>query len=447
MSEKSAFRGKELYAIIMLALLNLFLYADQNLMAPNLTAIAHSFGMTDLQRDELLGGQISLLYWIIGGVVTLGIGYLTDIISRKNLFSIAVLFSGAACLLSAFVSDGMGGYEQFKWLRAITGIGIGASLPLTFSLIGDLFDAKHRAEAAGVMALAMGLGTAVGQLLAGFTGTEYGWRFSFIAVSIPRFIFLALFFFTVKEPARGRSEADLKALIESGQTYDKKINLTEYLNLFKIRTNLLMFLQGIPGTVPWGVFFIYLNDFFAQEKGFTVEMATLIVMAFGASAILGGFFGGLIGNWVYNKKPYLVPVLCGVTTIIGCIPVYFLVAFPPQQNPSALIPVLLGLIAGFVVTITGPNVRLMLMNVNAPETRGSIFSLFNLTDDLGKGLGPWVISLLIAATAGNREFAFQMANLFWLACGSILLLAVFTFPKDEANMNRLMKERAAQMKK
>lgn len=30
------------------------------------------------------------------------------------------------------------------------------------------------------------------------------------------------------------------------------------------------------------------------------------------------------------------------------------------------------------------------MNTNAPETRGSAFAVYNLVDDLGKGLGPWV---------------------------------------------------------
>jgi len=44
----------------------------------------------------------------------------------------------------------------------------------------------------------------------------------------------------------------------------------------------------------------------------------------------------------------------------------------------------------------GVNVRAMVVNVNAPGERGTAFGVFNLTDDLGKGLGPVMTSLLIA---------------------------------------------------
>lgn len=44
--------------------------------------------------------------------------------------------------------------------------------------------------------------------------------------------------------------------------------------------------------------------------------------------------------------------------------------------------------AGIFSTATGTNVRATLMNTNAPETRGTAFAIFNLVDDLGKGLGP-----------------------------------------------------------
>ncbi len=38
----------------------------------------------------------------------------------------------------------------------------------------------------------------------------------------------------------------------------------------------------------------------------------------------------------------------------------------------------------------------MLMNVNVPETRGSVFTAMYLADSFGKGVGPFVVSLMIA---------------------------------------------------
>ncbi|TAL34568.1 MAG: MFS transporter [Spirochaetes bacterium] len=445
--DRSSFGRKELFSVILLAVINLFLFADQNLMAPNLTQIAHDLGITDpAQRDTLLGGDISFVFWVLGGMVTLLIGYLTDLISRKWLFVITIIIGEIPCVLTGYVQN----YDQLFWLRAATGIGIGGALPLSYSLIGDYFSANHRATASAWIGLAQGLGIAFGQLLAGFVGSlpEYGWRLPFIIVGLPNFLLIAIFALTVTEPLRGSCEESLRDLIEKGMVYTGKINRSLYKDLFKIKTNILLFLQGIPGTVPWGVFFIFLNDFYSQEKGFTIQVATLIVMVVGGAAIFGAFIGGLIGNKLYNKNPRLLPLLCGTTTLLGIIPMFFLLNYPSQigvENPSIILPVLIGFVTGFTITITGPNVKAMLLNVNAPETRGSIFSLFNLTDDLGKGFGPVIISGLIVAF--GRLWAFNIANLFWLVCGVLLLVMIWTFPADEAKLNALMKERAKTMVK
>jgi hypothetical protein len=42
-------------------------------------------------------------------------------------------------------------------------------------------------------------------------------------------------------------------------------------------------------------------------------------------------------------------------------------------------------------------VRAVLLNANTPHTRGTVFSVFTLADDLGKGGGPFLASALILA--------------------------------------------------
>lgn len=438
---KSYFGMKELYAVILLAIMSFFLFADQNLMAPNLTQIGNEFGFSPDERDVKLGGNISFVFWILGGLVTLGIGYLTDLMSRKLLFILVIIIGEIPCILTGFART----YEELFWLRAATGIGIGGALPLTYSFIGDYFSHKNRAAAAGFIGLAQGLGIASGQLLAGAIGPTYGWRLPFIIVGMPNLLLILLFALTVKEPPRGITEESLSDLIQEGKVYTAKINWKYYKELFKIKSNLLVFLQGIPGTVPWGVFFIFLNDYYHIEKGYTVMDATTIVVAVGGGAILGGFIGGLIGNKLYNINPKYLPLLCGSTTLFGTIPMAILLNFPPySQTKIVWLPIAIGFFTGFVVTITGPNVKAILLNVNTPETRGSIFSLFNLTDDLGKGFGPVIISYLIVLF--GRQIAFNIANLFWVICGVLLLVMMISFPKDEARLRQILQERAKEMK-
>ena len=73
------------YGAVLLASLAFCLYADQNLMSPNLTQIAHTFNLTDAERDRILGGELSVSFFLVGGAAALSLGYLTDHMKRTTL--------------------------------------------------------------------------------------------------------------------------------------------------------------------------------------------------------------------------------------------------------------------------------------------------------------------------------------------------------------------------
>ena len=104
--------NKRTIATIQIALISFFMFADQNLLGPNLTLIAEDFDMVDV-KDQYLGGLIPLVFWLLGGTVSLFIGYFTDIISRKKLFTLIVLIGEIPCFLSGFADT----YMQFFVLR------------------------------------------------------------------------------------------------------------------------------------------------------------------------------------------------------------------------------------------------------------------------------------------------------------------------------------------
>ena len=105
------------------------------------------------------------------------------------------------------------------------------------------------------------------------------------------------------------------------------------------KTNILVFLQGIAGTVPWSVFFVYLTDYLAQDIGYSVQMASLVVFVIGLSAMIGGFAGGLIGNKLYNINPKYQPLLSAVCTFIGMVPTAFLINLSPVESNTSVISV------------------------------------------------------------------------------------------------------------
>lgn len=104
-------------AVFIFSAVAALLYADQNLMAPNLTAIARDFGMSDQERDRWavcaagtrsrdpvsltssapspprskLAGQISVVFFLVGAPAAVIAGYLCGVMDRRLLLLICVL--------------------------------------------------------------------------------------------------------------------------------------------------------------------------------------------------------------------------------------------------------------------------------------------------------------------------------------------------------------------
>merc|ERR1719356_373601 len=121
------------------------LHADQNLAAPNLSAIAEDFQMTPLQKDTRLGGMVQFGFFLIGGAVSLLVGAATDQVDRVSLLSAVVC---SACvpslMMSLWVPSSKAGFFYFFMARICTGVAIGGSFPVLFSLAADVFPASQR---------------------------------------------------------------------------------------------------------------------------------------------------------------------------------------------------------------------------------------------------------------------------------------------------------------
>ncbi len=70
------------------------------------------------------------------------------------------------CLATFWVSR----FWELLVVRIATGISLGGTMPLIFSLMGDLFPESQRPAVAAGVQLALGLGLAMGQAIAAFAG-------------------------------------------------------------------------------------------------------------------------------------------------------------------------------------------------------------------------------------------------------------------------------------
>lgn len=410
-----------------------FLFADQNLIAPNLQNIGHALGLKgDAEVDWYLGGVIPVLFFILGGAVSLSMGYLSQRYSRKMLLLASMILGETACLLSGFAHS----YTDFLILRTLTGFGLGGVFPLLFSVLGDYFSSRYRAVGAGYLSLSMGLGIGVGQLVGGTLGQADpvdGWRLSFIVVAAPSFLFAAIYWLLCPEPARGGAEIELDGVAEGLPLEAHRFTWQDLKAVLSNRTNLGIFLQGIPGTVPWGVFFTYMIDHYERHYGMGKATAAGLVTLAAVGVFAGTFFGGIIGQWLYNRNKKWQPLFCMATTMLGVIPSLYIL----QADSIAGTPLFVGLnmATGFLISLTGSNLRAILINTNAPRARSAAFAVYNLTDDLGKGLGP-AISAIFLTLIPDRTLALSISILFWIPCSLIWLYIAAHFEESEAAVHR-----------
>ncbi|MFZ5353879.1 MAG: MFS transporter [Bacillota bacterium] len=432
--------GREKWTLALLVLISVFLFADQNAMNPVVKEM-----MAEYQINEQQIGLVGSAFTILGAVVSIVFGYYTDNFSRKKLLAFVVLVGEIPCFLTGFRYF-TGTYEQLMLLRILTGIGIGGIFPITFSLIGDYFEAKHRGIVTALITTSWGIGQIAGQAMAGMLAVPFGWRFPFIVAAVPNFILVPLFLLIAKEPKRGGKENEISVLLEYGIEYNEKIKLSDIKKLFKNKTNILGFLQGIPGSFPWGVLPFFLIPFY-EDKGFSKEFATLLTVILGMGACVGGIAGGYIGDLLYRKVPKHQPLFCAIMVALGVIPAYILVTMnltPDMGMKAMLVPLVCVVLTGIVVTMPGPNIKAILINVNPPEFRGSAFGMHNLADSLGRGIGPFVGGVLI--TSFGYKAALLSGVFVWLPCAIIYALMALTIDKDLGNLHLYLSEKGNQLK-
>lgn len=414
------------------------LFADQNLMAPNLTAIARDFGLSARQRDVLLGGHVQFAFNVLASVTALGVGYLADRRARRPLFVLVVYLGALPCLFAGLART----YDEFFWMRALTGVGIGGASPLIYSLLGDLFPPAQRGRASSLFFLSSGIGIMAGQIMAGLVGPRLGWRLPFVLVAVPSLVLALVFFAFVREPARGQAEEALAAAGVTGGTAARGFGALR--RVLGVRTNQVLLTGIVLGTVPWAMLLVYMNDYFVQEKGFPVPEATMVMAAFGVATLGGAAAGGWLADRVARWSPRWVPVVSGAISLLAALPLLAMIRWPSQigaAHPQVLVPVLLSAVAGLLLMIPAPTGPLMLLNVNTPESRGTAFSLERLAQGLAYGFGPLVVGAMIVAV--GRQRAFELSLLFMpLAWLWTLQLARF-YPRDAVALDAELRSRAA----
>ena len=429
--------------IFLLSLVILLLNADQNLLAPSLTTVAEDFNFTSEEKNLFLGGYLSLAFFLGGSVAAIIAGFAADISNRRLAFTVIVFLGEFSCFCTVFVTS----YWGLFVTRLCTGISIGGSSPIFYSMIGDLFIDEWRGRAVSAVTIMGGGGVIVGQGISGIIAPIYGWRIPFAVVSIPAMALTLFFGWYTKEPTRGSAEQILKDVIRDDSTdetsnalkYSEIMTLTKFLQLMKSKTFLLLTLSSIPNSLPWGFLMVYAQDFLVHDVGphvpggISTDQSFLIVSMFGIWSGIGTIAGGMITDRLWKKKKKLVPLFSSIAILLGTGPMYILI----NVQTTFLGYILATIPSGFFVSVGQVSKAALLLNATLPETRGTCFALNTIVDDLGKGLGSFIVALFILAF-GSRVPAFNIAMGGWIVAGVLFFLVTFTIKYDVDRNNILL---------
>ncbi len=126
-------------------------------------------------------GGFSLYGWVFSGYLLASttfvpmFGKLADVFGRKPVFSV----SAALFLLGSGLCGAAASMEQLIAFRAIQGLGAGGLMPVTMTIVGDIYPLRERARMQGWFSAVWGIAAVLGPALGGLIVDHFSWRWVF----------------------------------------------------------------------------------------------------------------------------------------------------------------------------------------------------------------------------------------------------------------------------
>ena len=357
-------------------------------------------------------------------------GRLSDIYGRKPIF----LISAVVFLLGSMLSGLSQGMWELIIFRAVQGIGAGGILPVTLTVLGDLFTAEERAKMTGLFSAVWGGSALLGPTLGGFIVDYLSWRWVFYSNLPFGVLAIVLFHRSLHESIeRGSARIDvagaglltaaitslLFALLRIGDGY----GLADVLVLGALIGGLVLL-----GTFVWQELRfpspIVPLHLFKRRVISVVNSSNVLIggMMFGLTAYLPLYAQGVLGGsavdaglivlpfsvswsiaspltgWVIVRAGYRVSVVAGVLSAISGTLLLQLLT-PGQSAASGMVAASL---AGIGMGLSTTAMLIAAQNAVSWEQRGIVTSLVTFSRTIGGAVGVAALGSLLTAGMNSR---------------------------------------------
>ncbi|MFF5055778.1 MFS transporter [Micromonospora sp. NPDC000663] len=451
-------RTHRLYSVAVFVLLASLDNVAIGLVPPLYGPIADEF---DVSTGLL--GLVTAVSFLISAVAAVGWAYVGDRTNRKPLLMVGTLLWAAGTGGSALA----GGYVTFLAAQLVAAVGLGAVGSVGYSVVTDLISPTRRGLVMSFWGLSQGVGTLAGTLLGGLLGAG-DWRRPFLLLTGVGLVATLAYLFTY-DIRRGQSEPEL-----AGAEYDYRISRADLPRILARRTNLWLILQGLTAQAAFGSL-VWLPVLFAERaeaQGYSESTAVVVGSVFATLFQLGGVLsivGGLVGDAVQRRTPRGRALVAAVG-ILAALPFYLVLFFVPVAidvpdgagggavvgavlasvftEPTVGLSLLTAVVALALTSANSPNWFALIADVNPPEHRGTVYSMGNLVNGVGRAAGNGLVGAafhgLRSAFPPPLNFAVGLAafQLFFIPTGIMYWLASRTSPADIDNVHDLLHTRA-----
>ncbi len=201
-------------------------------------------------------GGFSLFTWVFSAfLLTQGAtiplyGKLADIYGRKNVFIFGVLLFLAGSALCGFA----GSMYILILFRAIQGIGAGAVLPISQTIIGDIYNLEERAKVQGYLSSVWGIAAIIGPAIGGIIVQNISWAWVFfinIPIGLVCILIVNLYFHEKTTPQHAVIVKDAKAADNSSAPQKIKIDFAG--SALLIAATSLLLIPLLEAGNAWGL--------------------------------------------------------------------------------------------------------------------------------------------------------------------------------------------------
>jgi MFS family permease len=268
----------------LLTLANWCNFYDRQIVSVLAEVIKAEFSLTDAQV-----GGLNSAFEFTYPLAAVALAILADRWGRQRIIAFVVALWSAATALTGVA----GTYLSLLMTRLGVGVGQGGYGPSALAVLSEAFPASFRAQAVGIHAVGLILGSATGYLLSGLISQALGWRTSFIVAGLPGLL-LAWFIWRFRtrmqiNPSAGRNPPSSPAPRLTAHSYHRLIN---------VPTLRVVYASGVLVYLATGGLIFWLPTFLQRYHGYTLTSAATVA---GVAQVTVGVAGVLVGGWLGDR--------------------------------------------------------------------------------------------------------------------------------------------------